>query len=206
MEPVKDEVPIDGYLAGVRDIAHRNGALLVFDEAKTGFRFGLGGAQAHFGVTPDLSVFSKALANGYPLAVVAGKAEVFQRASEAWISGTYHGWPPAIVAAHATLSVLEREPVVGHVWTLGQRLMDGFNSLMTRAGLEIRLTGMPPMAELHCPPQESATVQRLVSTLIQRGYFIHPIRPWFISYAHDEACIERTLEDIEIAMRQVVAS
>ena len=64
-------------------------------------------------------MFSKALANGYPLAVVAGKAEVFERPCEAWISGTYHGWPPAIAAALATLSVLEQEPVVEHVWTLG---------------------------------------------------------------------------------------
>ena len=181
-------------------------ALLIFDEAKTGFRFGLGGARAHYGVIPDLSVFSKALANGYPLAVVAGKADVFGRAAEAWISGTYHGWPPSIVAALATLSVLEREPVVRHVWTLGARLMEGFNAIMVRSGLESRLAGAPPMPQLHCAEKETMTIQRLCADLIRRGYFIHPIRPWFISYAHDIACIEQTLRDVEIAARQAVAS
>jgi len=205
MEPIKDEEPRQGYLAAVRDLAHQFGALLVFDEAKTGFRFGLGGAQAHYGVIPDLGVFSKALANGYPLALVAGKADVFGRASEAWISGTYHGWPPAIVAAEATLSVLEQQPVVRHVWTLGTRLMEGFNASMVRLGLESRLVGAPPMPQLHCPESETATIQKFFVHLIGRGYFIHPIRPWFISYAHDIACIEQTLADVEIAAHQAVA-
>src|SRR5207248_2841052 len=108
-----------------------------------------------YGVTADLSVFSKALANGYPLAVVAGRADVFERASAAWISGTYHGWPPAIVAAQATLSVVEREAVVRHVWTLGERLMAGFNAIMARGGLEARLDGAPPMPQLHFPEHET---------------------------------------------------
>ena len=161
--------------------------------------------QAYYGVIPDLSVFSKALANGYPLAVVAGKAEVFERASEAWISGTYHGWPPAIVAALATLSVIEHEPVVQHVWTLGARLIEGFNAIMVRSGLASRLGGAAPMPQLRIVQQETATIERLFSQLIQRGYFMHPIRPWFISYAHDSASIEQTVEDIEISARQAVA-
>lgn len=206
MEPIKDEEPREGYLAGVRDLAHRFGSLLIFDEAKTGFRFGLGGVQAHYGVIPDLAVFSKALANGYPLAVVTGKANVFTRASEAWVSGTYHGWPPAIVAAQATLSVLEREPVVEHVWTLVARLMEGFNAITARVGLESRLVGAPPMPQLQCAQRETTTIQNLFADLVLRGYFIHPIRPWFISYSHDAACIEQTLDDIEIAARQAVAS
>ena len=160
----------------------------------------------HYGVIPDLSVFSKALANGYPLAVVAGKADVFERAAGAWVSGTYHGWPPAIVAALATLSVLEQEPVVQHAWTLGTRLMEGFNAIMARSGLESRLVGTPPMPQLYGAGNETRTIQMLFTNLVQRGYFIHPIRPWFISYAHDMACIEKTLADVEIAVRQVVGT
>jgi glutamate-1-semialdehyde 2,1-aminomutase len=206
MEPVKDETPAGGFLAGIRDLVHHHGGLLIFDEAKTGFRFGLGGAQAHYGVTPDLCIFSKALANGYPLAVVAGREEVFERASGAWVSGTYHGWPPAIIAAQATLTELEREPVVPHVWALGERLMEGFNAIMGRRGLQSRLVGVPPMPQLRCPDAESATIRRLISAMLQRGYFIHPIRPWFLSYAHDVQCIDRTLDDLEIATRQAVTS
>lgn len=204
MEPVTVDPPDEGFLAGVRDLTRRHGALLVFDEAKTGFRFGAGGAQAYFGVTPDLSVFSKALANGYPIAAVIGRTDVFESASDAWISGTYHGWPLAIAAAHATLDVLEHEPVVDAVWALGSRLMTGVNALMECHGLAARLAGMPPMPRLRHPPEESLTMRRLFAELLVRGYFIHPIRPWFISYAHDARIVDETIAAVDAALRQAV--
>jgi glutamate-1-semialdehyde aminotransferase len=206
MEPVKEEMPHEGYLAGVRDLAHESGALLVFDETKSGFRMGLGGAQGYFGVIPDLSTFGKALANGYPLAAVAGRAEVFERASGAWISGTYHGWPPSVVAARAALKVFEREPVVDRVWALGRRLMEGVNATLGCAGLTAKLAGMPPMPQLVYPEAEVAAVRAIVSAMVKRGYFIHPIRPWFVSFAHDAAVIDQTLEDFDLCARQAVES
>ena len=205
LEPVKDEEPAAGYLQAVRDIAHENGALLVFDEAKTGFRFGLGGAQGHYGVTSDLCVFSKALANGYPLAVVTGKAEVFERANDVWVSGTYHGWPPAITAAEATLTVLENEPVAPSIWKLGSRLMEGVNTIMSSCGFRARLQGAAAMPKLAYSEQETPTIRRFFAKMVGRGYFIHPTHPWFISYAHNEACIDTTLENIDAAIREVVA-
>lgn len=205
LEPVKEEEPADGYLGALGDIVHQHGALLIFDEAKTGFRFGLGGAQDYYHVTPDLSVFSKALANGYPLALVAGKAEVLERASDVWISGTFHGWPPAIVAAAATLTVLEREPVTSHIWALGQRLIAGVNAILVAHGFQTRLAGSPPMPKLSIPDWEVQAIRRLISKLVERGYFIHPTHPWFISYAHDAACIENTLQDIDAAARELEA-
>jgi len=206
MEPFKDEEPKEGYLQAVQAIAHEHGALFILDEIKTGVRLGLGGAQAHFGVTPDLCVFSKALANGYPLAVLAGRAEILEQASDVWVSGTYHGWPPAIAAAHATLSVLEREPVAAHVWTLGERLMTGFNRIMRHYGLPARLAGLPPMPQVRYPEGEPAELEQLFSNMLTRGYFIHPIRPWFISAAHDMEDIEQTLVDIEASVQEMAAS
>jgi len=203
MEPFKDEEPEEGFLEGVRDIAHQHGALFIFDEIKTGFRLGLGGAQAHFGVTPDLCLFSKALANGYPLAALAGKAEVFEQASEVWISGTYHGWPLAIAAAHATLNVLESEPVTQHIWALGERLMTGFNNVMTTHGLQTRLAGLPPMPQVRNPEEEQIIIERLFSNMLARGYFIHPIRPWFISARHTNENIKTTLADIEAVVWEI---
>lgn len=200
MEPFKDEAPNQGYLQAVREMAHRHGALFIFDEIKTGFRFGPGGAQAHFGVTPDLCVFSKAMANGYPLAALAGRADIFEQAPEVWVSGTYHGWPPAIAAAHATLSALENAPLAQQVWTLGERLMSGFNSIMRRHALPARLAGLPPMPQVRYPAGVNARMQQLFSRLVVRGYFIHPIRPWFISVAHSLEDIEQTLADIEAVL------
>ncbi len=205
MEPVKDEEPAEGYLEAVREITRSNGALLIFDEAKTGIRFGLGGAQVHYAVTPDLSVFSKAIANGYPLALLAGRADVFERADGVWVSGTYHGWPPAIAAANATLTVIEQKPVVEHIWSMGRRLMSGFNTLMEKHGFAARLSGAPPMPKVNAPDSETAQLRTLISKMLQRGYFIHPTHPWFISYAHDEACIDRTLQNIEDSLGEMRA-
>ena len=201
MEPVKDEEPAAGFLSGVRELTHANGALLVFDEVKTGLRLGLGGAQVRLGVTPDLCTLSKALANGYPLAALAGRREVFERASEVWISGTYHGWPPAVAAAHATLTELETEPVVERVASLGRRLMDGFARIAADRGLRGRLAGLPALPQIRCPAGERPWFQALFGRMVGRGYFIHPLRPWFPSAAHGEGDVERTLADLEEAAR-----
>lgn len=206
MEAVKDEMPADGYLASVREITHHHGALLIFDEAKTGFRLSLGGAQAHFGVLADLCVFSKALANGYPLAALTGRDEVFDRAAEAWVSGTYHGWPASIAAAHATLDVLERHQVTQHVWTLGKRLMAGFNDIMERHGLSTRLTGVAAMPQLRPAEGEARIIEQLFSGMVRRGYFIHPLRPWFVSYAHDGIVIEQTLAAADDAAQEAISA
>jgi glutamate-1-semialdehyde aminotransferase len=206
MEPAKDEEPAEGYLQAVRELTREHGSLLIFDEAKTGFRFGLGGAQAYYGVTPDLSVFSKAVANGYPLAVVAGKAEVLGRAADVWVSGTYHGWPLAIAAANATLTVLEREPVAEHVWSMGRRLMDGCNARLAGRGFESRLAGAPAMPKLHSPAHEIEQIRGLIANMLQRGYFIHPTHPWFISYAHDEPRIDATVEAFAAALAEMESS
>ncbi len=203
MEPIKAELPRDGYLEGLRECVQSHGALLVFDEVKTGFRFGLGGAQAHFGVTPDICTFGKALANGYPLAVVAAKAEVLERADEVWISGTYHGWPPALAAALATLDVLEAEPVVERIWRAGARLIAGFEALEGRTGAGVLVRGAPPMPVLASTPGREAQVRRFCRGMAARGYFIHPLRPLFIAQSHDDETVEQTLRDASAVLHSI---
>jgi glutamate-1-semialdehyde 2,1-aminomutase len=204
MEPLKGRLPDRDFLQKVAEVLHEFGALLILDEVKTGFRLGLGGAQEYFNLRPDLTVFSKAMGNGFPIGAVAGRAEVFERASGAWISGTFHGWPPAVAASHATITVLEQEPVNEHVWHNGTRLMDGFNKTMASAGLSTRLSGLAPMPHLDCPPNERRKLDSFFEKMIQRGYFIHPIHPWYVSFAHDSECIEETLFHIEQVSWQLV--
>src|SRR4029077_7168619 len=104
MEPVGVEPPLPGFLESVLALAHEHGALLVFDEVITGFRLAPGGAQEYFGVIPDVAVFGKAMANGYPLAAVAGRAAVMEQiASTTFISSTFGGDTVALAAALATM-------------------------------------------------------------------------------------------------------
>jgi glutamate-1-semialdehyde aminotransferase len=84
--------------------------------------------------------------------------------------------------------------------------MAGFNDIMQRNGLAARLSGIAPMPQLRYPEIETRAVERLFSAMVQRGYFIHPIRPWFVSYAHDSACIERTLASVGEAAQEAVSA
>jgi glutamate-1-semialdehyde aminotransferase/spore coat polysaccharide biosynthesis protein SpsF (cytidylyltransferase family) len=132
LEPFVSTLPEPGFLEGVRELAHRHGALLIFDEVITGFRMGLGGAQEFFGVEPDLACFGKALANGMPLSAIAGRAEVMRGLDEVFFSFTFGGEAASLAAAQATLAELRRPETFPHLWDVGQKLMDGFNVLAQR--------------------------------------------------------------------------
>lgn len=111
LEPMNSTWPAEGYLQGVIDVAHKYGALIIFDEAITGFRFANGGAQQLFGVTPDLACFGKGLANGYPLSAVAGRADIMAEFENVHFSFTMGGEALSLAAAKATLDKLVRENV-----------------------------------------------------------------------------------------------
>ena len=137
LEPMVFEQPRPGFLAGVRELCDRHGALLVFDEMWTGFRLAPGGAQERFGVTPDLATFSKAVANGMPLSVLAGRAEVMAVLErDVFFFTTFGGEALSLAAAQATLGELVSRNVPAHLESLGGRLRDGYNSLAQQQGLD----------------------------------------------------------------------
>lgn len=128
----------EGFLNHLREIADREGALLVFDEVLTGFRFGLGGAQERFGVTPDLGCFAKAMANGYSVSALAGRRDVMEtlERDDFFFSMTYAGGTVPLAATKATLETLRDEPIHERIHDRGQALMDGYEELVADHGLE----------------------------------------------------------------------
>jgi glutamate-1-semialdehyde aminotransferase len=135
MEPVGVVDPQPGFLEDVAALTRKNGALLVYDEVVTGFRMARGGAQEYYKVTPDVACFGKALANGYPLAAVAGKAQYMKTFDDLFFSFTAGGEAVSLSAAKATMLELDRLDVYPKLWKLGARLRDGFNKLAAEAGL-----------------------------------------------------------------------
>jgi glutamate-1-semialdehyde 2,1-aminomutase len=135
MEPMNVFAPKPGYLAGVKALAHRHGALLVFDETITGFRYANGGAQELFGVTPDISTFGKGIANGYPLAAVAGRRDVMKLMEDIFFSFTMGGETLSLAAARATLDKLKREPVVATLTSRGARMLKETDALIAANSL-----------------------------------------------------------------------
>ena len=126
MEPLRSEIPPDGYLAGVGRLAREHGAVFIFDEVSSGLRFSTGGAQQFLGVTPDMAVFAKSLSNGYPMAAVVGKREVMEPAARMFISSTYWSDTIGLRAALTTLREVRRRDVPSQLWRFGHELKSSF--------------------------------------------------------------------------------
>jgi glutamate-1-semialdehyde 2,1-aminomutase/spore coat polysaccharide biosynthesis protein SpsF len=169
LEPVGFAEPAQGYLAAVRELVHAHGALLVFDEIITGFRVALGGAQAHYGVTPDLACFGKAMANGLPLAALVGRADVMRELDSVFFSGTFGGETLSLAAALAVIAKLEREPVLERLWQRGRELFDGATAAIAEAGLSetIRLGGLPPWKVMAFQDHEAGSRQAIKTVLLR---------------------------------------
>lgn len=189
------------FLRRARALTKQHGSLLLFDEVLTGFRLAVGGAQEYFGVVPDLSAFAKGLANGYPLSAYGGRRDVMDMLYRVTITTTYAGETLSLAAAAATLDVLQREPVVEHIWSMGRRLRDGFDEAARQRGLDAQAYGLPPAVQLRFSddPATDARAQTVFDReLYRRGIFAS--RPFLLSYAHQPADIDETVEAMDAAM------
>jgi glutamate-1-semialdehyde aminotransferase len=187
--------PTDDFLGRVRDLAHDHGAVFVWDEIVTGLRYARGGAQERYGVTPDLACFGKALGNGLPIAAVLGCKPLMQEFERVFVSMTYGGDALALAAARAVLVTLEREPVVAHVWAMGERWMAGARAKIAASGIGMRVGGAPPRSHFEFDDQGGYAGSEVRGLLLQecvkRGVlFGVPILP---SYSHQPTDVDRTI-------------
>lgn len=141
-------LPKDGFLQGLRELCTRYGIALIFDEVITGFRLALGGAQQYFGISPDLSVFAKALGSGYPISAVVGKKEWMREIEESRVihAGTMNAANPTVAAALATVSILEAEDPYSRLFSLGEQLREGLKELARQTGQNLQVQGIGPIA------------------------------------------------------------
>jgi len=208
--------PAPGYLERVREACTKAGTILVFDEVITGFRLHRDGAQALFGVTPDLSIFAKAIANGFPVAAVVGRAELMDLVVTGGVvhGGTYNAQPVTMAALVATQRALtpERHARAG---ARGQRLQDGLRAALSEAGLTAQVAGFPLMFHVAFGPDEparnyrdvaaadKAAYVRFARALLRRGVRVLERGAWFVSTEHDDAVIDATLDAVRAAAREV---
>jgi len=204
MEPIIGSGPRPGFLEAVKSICAEHGALLIFDEVKTGFRFAMGGAQEYLGITPDLSTFGKAMANGYDIGVLVGKKEILQTCTGVWLAATFHGHLLGIAATTATLDEMERIDGIKLIWKHGRKLIDGLDEIARRHGVEASCTGYPPMPILSFAESAKEIGRRFWEGAAKRGIYFSPGHPWFISPAHDDSVIDQTLDVSEKAMAEAV--
>jgi glutamate-1-semialdehyde 2,1-aminomutase len=199
--------PTREVFQAIQALTRRHGALFILDEVKTAFRTAPGSVQARFGLEPDLTTVSKGLSNGWPIAAVVGRRDVMNSAAGMHLSGTFHGDTAAMAAALTTLRIVQERKVANHVWALGQRLIDGLNAIAREFDVPALSYGepFPPMPFLrfdHPDPETNEAMRTaFYEAMLQRGVLLHPRHMWFISYAHQAAEIDITLEHARSAMK-----
>ena len=210
-------MPAEGWLEHIRKLCDEHGILMIMDEVKTGFRIANGGAQAYFGVRADLATYAKSIANGYPLAAIAGTEDVMSVVGPGSVAqgGTYVGNIPGAAAADATLEILEKQDVIGSIAKRGEKLMAGIDRVLTEAGIPHAVMGPPQMfgfvVGIDTPPRDyrdclacdMVLYEHIIMELIERGAMAEPDfrEPWFLCYEHSGADINETLNAFADAVK-----
>lgn len=213
--------PDEGYLQALQQICRENDVLFILDEVITGFRLAPGGAQEFYGLQPDLSTFAKAMANGAPIGVFAGRREVMSvlEGGQVRHAGTYNASPLALAAAKATLAELAANggAVYRHLDTLGSQVTQGLREVIDRFGIPGIVQGQGSMFQVYFTDlprvrtyrdgmrTDRALFSRFAHEMIYRGVFVHPdvFEHWFLSAAHTADDVARILETAEDALRAI---
>jgi glutamate-1-semialdehyde 2,1-aminomutase len=209
--------PAPGFLAGLRKLTQDNGLVLIFDEVVTGFRFAYGGAQAYFGVTPDICTLGKAIGGGFPLAAIAGRADIMGHFDKSAVGeehfltqiGTLSGNPIAAAAGLKTLEILKRPGSYEQIFKTGRALIDGYTEILKRRRVKARVLGAEPMFDVVFADREmtdyrsamgdEALMKRCNSLLRERG-ILKSESKYYLSLAHTPEDVAVTLAAFEAAI------
>jgi glutamate-1-semialdehyde 2,1-aminomutase len=201
-----DQEEVDPEFARrLRSLCDELGAALVIDEVRTGFRINHGGSWEPLGVNPDLSAWSKAMANGYPIAAVLGSGPYAEAASRIFVTGSFWFQAVPMAAAIATIRALRDENAVATMERVGGRLRQEFADLAAATGVPIRQTGPVQMPNLSFPGDTDYVKARAFSAaMLERGVIVHPRHNWFLSAAHTDDDVDRFLEAAEDGLQAVL--
>lgn len=205
MEPSREQEPAPGYLQGIKDLCRKHGALWIWDEVITALRFGVGGAQTAYGISPDLSCLGKSLANGMPLSALVGRREYMQYTPSVGFGMTFRGETLSLSAARATLQVCRREPVAERLAEAGTRLRRRFEADCADLGLDWAMVGHPARISVRFGGGNGWNAESLRDLFLQEclknGVFTNG--NFLASMAHDEAAVDCTAGGVRRALETV---
>src|ERR1700691_3772126 len=208
------------YIRAARELCDRHGVVLIIDEVKSGFRVARGGVQELYGVQADLCTFAKAIANGYPISVLAGREDIMRKLGRGVAhGGTYTAHPVSLAAAEKTLEILADTDALERVAAYETRWRVGMSAILKARGIAHSFVGHPSMSGLyfaHDPPRtyrdwkssDYTFYDAAAKVLHDEGVLCEPDsrEPWFVSAAHDDSCLRDTLAAFEIAMDTTLES
>jgi glutamate-1-semialdehyde 2,1-aminomutase len=198
------EMPTAEFAQSARRLCDLQGAALIIDDVRAGFRIDLGGSWEPLGVRPDLSAWSKAIANGHPLAAVTGGDRFREAATKVYVTGSFWYGAVSMAAAAATIRTLRDTQAIAHMTDMGQRLRSGMDTRASRHGLKLRQTGpvqMPMILFEDDPNFEKAAL--FCASALRNGAYLHPKHNMFLSAAHTPADVDRILAAAEAGFAAV---
>lgn len=208
LEPIQADGPKEGYLQAVVDMAHKYGAVAIFDEVVSGFRYAIGGGSELYGVNPDLASFGKGCANGMPISFIAGKKEIIKLIEQGvFISTTFGGDALSMAGALATVKEMQEKDVIGHAWKLGQIMLDGLKELIKKHGVEqaVSVSGLAPHCGVAFEGVGSLNYLDINSiyskVMLENGILCVAINN--ISFSHTEEDIKKYLDAADKAFAEI---
>ncbi len=206
MEPMWLDYPDENYFHEVKELAHKNNTLLIFDEVLTGFRLANGGGQELLKIDADLVAFGKAIGNGMPLGAITGKEEYMKKFEDIFYSTTYGGETLSLAAGNAVIEEYLTKNVVEHSWKMGQILKDGINKLGSEIGIKVKWKGPPVrgVISFNDVKEYSSRLQYSIflQECVENGILFGPGES-LISYSHSQEDLKKTLSVCEIALQKI---
>lgn len=198
------ELPEKDFLKKAREICDIKKAVLILDDVRAGFRLNRNGSWFGYNVKPDLTAFSKAIGNGYPLSAVVGVDKFRQAASEIYVTGSFWCNATSMAASLKTLSIIEEIDVVAHISFLGNKLRIGIDQIANNFGVNISQSGPPQMPLiLFENDNDFSKGSKFVQYLLSKGIYFHPWHNMFLSLAHTAEDIDLTLDAVDFAMKKI---
>lgn len=198
------ELPKEGFWKTIQETCNKENIVLILDDIRAGFRLNIGGSNEYFGFKPDLITFCKAMANGHPISACCGRNELRKAASRIFFTGTFYFSRAPMAASIATLEELKAIDGVNYVLKIGKMLQDGLKKLAETHNIEVVITGPPSLPFMRFKNENNFVRSQLFcSECVKRGIFFHPHHNWFLSCAHKEEDIKKTLEVADIAFKIV---
>jgi glutamate-1-semialdehyde 2,1-aminomutase len=199
------ELPAPGFFSGARRLADRHGIVLILDDVRAGFRLDLAGSGVQFGLEPDLTCYSKAIANGHPLSACLGREPLRAAAERVFFTGSYFSAAVPMAAALACLRELEASDAIARMRRLGEALRRGLAEQASSYALEIRQSGPPalPFLTFAADAGKFTRSRRFCAECCRRGVYLHPHHNWFLSAAHTDEDLRGTLEATDAAFAAV---
>jgi glutamate-1-semialdehyde 2,1-aminomutase len=177
----------------LRELTRQHGTVLIYDEIVTGFRLAIGGVQEFFGVTPDLAVFAKGVANGLPLSVYCGRAEIMDKLKAVAVTSTLGGETLSLAAAKAVITTYRTKPVICHLWQKGETLWRGVNALFRQHQVPAELAGYWPCPMIRFAPEApQGFAERFYRAAYRHGVSLYSIS--YVNFSHQDKDIAETLE------------